>query len=235
MWLVHIMMALDCTVLYNSSVLVPVTGTPYDGSRLYMYCTNLQYLWLVHTMMGIDCIRLYSTVQFISMTSSCVFLHTLMGLDCTVLYNPAVPVTGTHYDGFRLYTTVQFISMTSSCVFLHNTLMGIDCTVLYNPAYLWLVHIMIGPESRLYSTVEPAVPVIGTHYNGSKLYSTVQPLTSKNFDWSIDCTIYMYCTTQQYLWLVHTMMGLNWITVQCWSWINGVQWIHLRNLEIFLK
>ena len=185
------MMFLDCTELYNSSVLVPVTGTPYDGSRLYMYCTNLQYLWLVHTMMGIDCIRLYSTVQF--------------------------------------------ISMTSSCVFLHNTLMGIDCTVLYNPAYLWLVHIMIGPESRLYSTVEPAVPVIGTHYNGSKLYSTVQPLTSKNFDWSIDCTIYMYCTTQQYLWLVHTMMGLNWITVQYWSWINGVQWIHLRNLEIFLK
>ena len=51
--------------------------------------------------------------------------------------------------------------------------MGLDCTVLYNPAVP-----VIGTHyegSRLYSTVQPCIPVTGTHYDWSRLYSTVEP------------------------------------------------------------
>ena len=75
------MTGLDCTVLYNPAV--SVTSTHYVGSRLYIYCTTLQYLWLVHNMMALACTTLKE------------------------LYKPAVPATGTHYDGFKLdYCTV---------------------------------------------------------------------------------------------------------------------------------
>ena len=50
LWLVNIMIGLDCSVLYNPAV--PVTGTQKDGSRLYSTVQSYSAcdwytLWLV--------------------------------------------------------------------------------------------------------------------------------------------------------------------------------------------
>ena len=204
-------------------------------------CTILQYLWLVNIMIGLDCSVLYNPAVPVTGTQK----------DGSRLYSPAVPVTGIHYDWSKLHSTVlpcctvtgtQYdVLKLDYCTILQylwlvHAMMGQDCTVLYNLQYLWLVHIMTGLDCTV--LYNPAVSVTSTHYVGSRLYmycTTLQYLWLLDNMMALDCTTYMYCTNLQYLWLVHPMMGLNWITVQYWSWINGVQWIHLRNLEIYLK